>query len=185
MTEPVVTPADALPRFRYEWSPGRYVRMARAMGRHGPARWNGRAWWVLVLGVLLWPAAGRLRGGDSLGTVLADQLPVALVVVALLILYEAVRWIMAWRFCRGPHGRSEFVLWLSDDGVETDTYSGRSTLRWQALRAVVETRAFLLFYVTTFRAVGMPLAAIPDDGTRDDVRREIKARVGDRARLRG
>jgi hypothetical protein len=81
-----------------------------------------------------------------------------------------------------PAGNRTVTITVSEDAFRSASYVGSTDVRWAAVKQAVETREFLLVYVTDRIAHYVPKRAIADGGL-PRVRRIISSRV-DRRHVR-
>src|SRR5882672_6297059 len=72
-------------------------------------------------------------------------------------------------FSQGP-----FQYTLDSSGVRAVGSTFDSTIKWPAIRRVVETRSFLFLFVAPARAISLPIAPLQSAGVLNDVREIVR-----------
>jgi hypothetical protein len=161
--------------YGFEFDRREHVRACRAISRHAARTRVLRYVWRIGLGVfamfvLINMAADLARGSFP------AMLPALLIVVVATTVLPALSGYVAaqqWeRLNRAGHRRVEFAF--DGAGFRNTSHRGTLEIRWEAVMQVVETRDFLLFYITWQTASYLPTRAVPDLPA---LREAIRARV--------
>jgi len=130
--------------------------------------------------------AGGAVGACALMTLVMAVVNPTMRATALLIAVMSAFWVSilllrgvlsAYQFKKlNPPGHREIMIGLNVDGFRTATFVGRVNINWPAIKRVVETSAFFLFYVTGTAAYYVPKRVIPANqlpGVRELVRERV------------
>jgi hypothetical protein len=149
-------PADAVPPFitaSFMWDQREHARVIRQITRHAKGATTQRmALWFLALLLTGW-------------MLLDGSLSVLWMFVVLWVLLPGFgsSWLSARSYARQHPGVTQpWHFTLSDEGVRSTSASADTVVRWAALRNVVETREFFLFFVADRRAQFLPKRALAE-----------------------
>jgi hypothetical protein len=71
---------------------------------------------------------------------------------------------------------------LTTQGIEVSSAAGSTFLRWEAVLKAIESKEFLLLYLSNAQAIYVPKRVIDSESTLEAVRQLLRTHLGDRAR---
>lgn len=147
--------------YRFVQTPELHYAASRAVEGRSQAR-NWCNWIILGLPVFLVVLA--LATGESLASAIWRN--VFWIVFAPLTVFVALPWLERWQIrryhARTPSVRGEQTFTIDEAGLHMAGAYASTTLRWDALTEVVESKDFFLFYISEGRAHFLPRSAVPD-----------------------
>jgi hypothetical protein len=168
---------DGTDDYSFEFERAEYVRANRTISKHAlRVRWQKylvrTVLWVFGIGMTINVWADFQRGRFP------AVLP-ALILLASLPLIPTLNGIVAARQWEklNPAGHRQMTVGVGEEGFRTASYIGRTELRWAAMKQVIETDEFFLFYVTGRIAYYLPKRVVPEVQL-SPLRNLVRARVG-------
>jgi len=144
-----------------------------------------RSYWILVavlLLVLLILGIVPALQGYSAGEVVATMLPYLLIFGLILGGLPVVqRWQLRRVYQHTPSLQQEQTHEFSEAGFRMSNPLSNTLVRWDAFLEVVETKEFILLYISRSMAYFLPKRAIQDPGQLQELRSLLNRELGGRA----
>lgn len=102
----------------------------------------------------------------------ASEIALELLIVLLCVLFTPL--IMAFTLFMNRRGnslnRGHFTYRVDSSGIRASSNEVESTVKWAAIRRVVETKSFVFLYIAPGRAISLPMEQLESAGVLEDVR---------------
>ena len=162
--------------FAFRPTPAEHARVWTFMLR------RKRSYWILigalVLVVLLLAIVPALQG-YSAGNIVATILPYLLIFGGILVALPIIqRWQLRGLYQHTPSLQQEQTHEFSEDGFRMSNPLANTLVHWNAFLEVVETKEFLLLYVSRSIAYFLPKRAIHDPGQLRELRSLLHRELG-------